>query len=71
MGFKNKFSDTIVDKSAFKKDVPFDRMFGRSGEVVVEFGVGKGQFMKNYAVKLPSEKLLWRGKSSQMDSSYG
>ena len=58
LGFKDKFSDTIVDKSAFKKDVPFDRMFGRSGEVVVEFGVGKGQFMKNYAIKYPQKNFF-------------
>lgn len=56
--FQNEFEGTIVHKSAFEKDVPFEKMFERKAPVVVEFGVGKGQFMRDYARSSPEKNFF-------------
>lgn len=56
--FQNPFEQTIVHKSAFKKEIPFEKMFSRKAPVVVEFGVGKGQFMREYAIKYPQKNFF-------------
>jgi tRNA (guanine-N7-)-methyltransferase len=56
--FKNPYEHTVVHKSAFKKDVPFGKMFPQKGPMVVEFGMGKGQFMREYAIKYPQKNFF-------------
>ena len=56
--FQDKFEGTIVHKSAFEKNVPFEKMFERKAPVVVEFGVGKGQFMRDYARNYPNKNFF-------------
>lgn len=54
-----KSSQIILDaKKLTKSNLSFDKMYAGTGNIIVEFGVGKGQFMRNYALQFPERRFL-------------
>lgn len=56
--FKDPFSQVIVLEKHIPEKIHFNKIFSKTGPVVIEFGVGKGRFIKQYAMKYP-DKLFF------------
>jgi tRNA (guanine-N7-)-methyltransferase len=48
----------IMEESYFRDCIRFDKIYSNYNPIVVEFGVGKGRFMRDYALKSPKKNFL-------------
>ncbi len=48
----------VMEESYFRNPIQFDKMYFNNNPIVVEFGIGKGRFMRDYALKSPEKNFL-------------
>lgn len=56
--FASSKNSIVMQESYFRDPIQFDKMYFNRNPIVVEFGIGKGRFMRDYALKAPEKNFL-------------